>query len=756
MPSTPWTAAPVAAHGGRPSELTVPTLSADAAEASQRVLQLLSARMGMEICLLTLRQGDTYVVLDAVDPVFGVRAGPLGAWSDSVCAAMAEGRGPRVAGDIREVPAYQAILDKQGLPLRAYAGSALRTAEGELLGSICAFSVHARGADLHEQYSLLSTFGLVLSQLLERELTAQHARSAESAAIEQARTDTLTGALNRRGWQHVLQETDRWCRREAQQAAVFVVDVDELKAVNDTEGHDAGDALLQRAASALTDAAVLCALGRDQLLGDSKATAYGVARTGGDEFAVVLTRFDAVDCPAVADELRRALAGAGVAASLGYAVRHPVRGLALACRDADQLMLAEKRKRKVARIPAPRSEVPSLAVLEGDPGSVEPVAQTVGRLLSRVRELFGLESAFVSRFDDGYQTFTHINTSVPLPISVGDVRPQSVSLCRRVIGGLLPSVIADATLLPESADLDVVRAGYVRAYLTVPVTLPNGDLYGSLCCLSSVARPDITDQAAAALAFAADQVGELLGRERAMSADERAAGRRLDDLLSAGGLHVALQPVIDLRSGRTVGAEALARFADGRPPDVWFAEAARAGLSERLELAACDAALAVSVPPGTFLAVNLSAAVLLSDALAERLQALVGAAGEPLRRLVIELTEHEQVQDYGALAAAMAPYRAHGLRLAVDDTGAGHSSLSHVLQLRPDVMKLDRQLVTALDRDPIRRALVKSLRHFCADAQVDLIAEGVETAEEAQALRAIGVTLGQGFHLGRPVVPVAC
>ncbi len=113
------------------------------------------------------------------------------------------------------------------------------------------------------------------------------------------------------------------------------------------------------------------------------------------------------------------------------------------------------------------------------------------------------------------------------------------------------------------------------------------------------------------------------------------------------------------------------------------------------------------------------------------------------------------MRDYGALAAAVAPYRAHGLRLAVDDTGAGHSSLSHVLQLRPDVMKLDRQLVTALDRDPIRRALVKSLRHFCADAQVDLIAEGVETSQEALALRAIGVTLGQGFHLGRPAAPLA-
>ncbi len=624
---TARTRALAAAHGGPPSELSAPVLSADAAEASQRVLQLLASRMDMEMCLLSLRQGDTYVILEAVDPVLGLRPGPLGPWSETLCAVMAEGRGPRVAPDIRDVPAYQAMVDKQGLPIRSYAGSALRAADGTLLGSICAFSVRPRGPELHEQYSLLSTFGLVLAQVLDRELSAQQARTAETAAIEQARTDTLTGVLNRRGWQDVLHELDRWCRREEQRAAVFVVDVDELKATNDREGHDAGDALLQRAASALTDAAVLCALRRDRPGSSAGPTPYAVARTGGDEFAVVLTRFDAVDCPAVADELRRALTDAGVTASLGFAVRHPVRGLALACRDADQLMLAEKRRRQSARVPSPRSGTAPMAALGEPVPASEPTSQTVGRLLSRVRELFGLESAFVSRFDDGFQTFTHINTSVPLPISVGDTRPMSSSLCRRVLDGRLPAVITDATQHRDSAEIDVVKAGYVRAYLSVPVTLPGGQLYGTLCCLSSVARPDITDQAAAALAFAAEQVGELLGRDSTQAAYGDAAARRLEALLAKGGLHVALQPVIDLQTGRTVGNEALARFADGRTPDVWFAEAALAGQSERLELAAFDAALAVVVPAGTFLAVNVSPTVLMSPALAQRLDALVGAPG---------------------------------------------------------------------------------------------------------------------------------
>ena len=734
-------------------------LSQDAADATHQVLELLTRRLDMDLCLLSLQVGDDYVVLDVVDTVFGLQKGVLGSWTESLCAAMAEGTGPRVAPDLREVPIYRGLAERAGLSVRSYAGTPLFDAHGQLLGSLCAFGVEPRGPALQEQYALLSTFGLVLAHMLDRELTAQQAKTAETAAITQARTDTLTGALNRRGWQGVLQEADRWCRGQGQQATVFVVDVDELKATNDREGHDAGDALLQRAASALTDAAILCALGRDQLGLTPSPTSYAVARTGGDEFAVLLTRFGALEAPEIAHELRRALTDAGVRASLGYAMRHPVRGLALACRDADQLMLAEKRHRQSLRsIPAPRSGRTTVtrAALAASLQSErdEAPAQAVGRLLSRVRELFGLESAFVSRFDDDQQTFTHINTSVPLPIAVGDQRPLTMSLCQQVLAGRLPTVITDATEHPVSADIDVVRAGLVRAYLSVPVTLPDGSLYGTLCCLSASRRPDITEQASAALAFAAEQVGELLGRQLDESADRLAATDRLDRLLVAGGLRVALQPVVDLRTGRTVGAEALARFDDGRTPDVWFAEAAQADQSERLELAAFDAALGQVTALDTFLAVNLSPAVLMSAALRVRLDRVVADDPHQLRGLVIELTEHEQVSDYGALAAAMAPYRAHGLRLSVDDTGAGHSSLSHVLQLRPDMMKLDRQLITALDRDPIRRALVKSLGLFCADTQIDLIAEGVETAQEAEALRRIGVHLGQGFHLGRPAVPV--
>ncbi len=747
-----------AVPGARPAlagETDHPTLTADLAAASHDVLRLLSTRLGMEICLLSLHDRGQYVIVQVVDSVLNLQCGPLRAWEDTICAAMCEGAGPRVAGDVLAVPSYRELVERLDLPVRSYIGTPLCDADGEVIGSLCALSLQPRGEELHQQFDLVRTFGQVLGHLLDRELSARRALLAESAALEQSRTDTLTAALNRRGWQGVLQDVDRWCRAEGQPAAVFVIDIDDLKKTNDRDGHDAGDALLQRAASALTDAAVLCSLRRDAEGPQVVSTpSYAVARTGGDEFAVLLTRFDALECPELADELRRALADAGVAASLGYALRHPVRGLALACRDADQLMLAEKRHRHSRRQPLPAPRTSPEAAPTWTVGVVpdEPSAESIGRLLRRVRELFGLESAFVSRLDEERQTFTHINTDVPLPVAVGDWRPLEISLCQRVMDGRLPSVITDATRHPASADLDVVRAGFVRTYLTVPVRLPDGRLYGTLCCLSAVTRPDITEHAAAALAFAAEQVGELLARDKQNSLEQQAMSSRLSALLESGGLRVALQPVVDLRSGFSVGVEALARFDDGRGPDLWFAEAAMIGQSEQLEIAAFDAAVAGPLPVIGFLAVNVSPPVLMSAGFHERLVRLQSRTDGVLDRLVLELTEHEKVEDYAALAAAMAPFRVHGLRLAVDDTGAGHSSLSHVLQLRPDIMKLDRALVTAIDRDPIRRALVKSLRCFCTDTQVQLVAEGVESAGEAQSLMAIGVQFGQGFHLGRPLL----
>jgi EAL domain-containing protein (putative c-di-GMP-specific phosphodiesterase class I) len=144
---------------------------------------------------------------------------------------------------------------------------------------------------------------------------------------------------------------------------------------------------------------------------------------------------------------------------------------------------------------------------------------------------------------------------------------------------------------------------------------------------------------------------------------------------------------------------------------------------------------------------NVSPATLLRPECGDLLARL------PLPRVLLELSEHDPVEDYAALNATLAPFRAAGLRLAIDDVGAGFSSLRHIVVTAPDVLKIDRSIVSGLDTDPVLSTLVRSLVEFGRGCSARVVAEGVETAEEAAALRALGVDYGQGWYHGRPGDP---
>lgn len=210
-------------------------------------------------------------------------------------------------------------------------------------------------------------------------------------------------------------------------------------------------------------------------------------------------------------------------------------------------------------------------------------------------------------------------------------------------------------------------------------------------------------------------------------------------------MDVVLQPVVDLLTGRIVGAEALARF-PGRSPDEVFAEARGAGDASALEQQALRAALALlpALPTDAHLAVNLSARALLDPAVRADVLAV-----DP-HRTVVELTEHEVVEDYAPLLAAVGELRARGVRLAVDDTGAGYASLQHILRLQPDLIKLDLELTRGVAGDPARKALAAALVTFAGDIGAAIAAEGIETRDDLDALRRLGVGCGQGYYLARP------
>jgi EAL domain-containing protein (putative c-di-GMP-specific phosphodiesterase class I) len=231
--------------------------------------------------------------------------------------------------------------------------------------------------------------------------------------------------------------------------------------------------------------------------------------------------------------------------------------------------------------------------------------------------------------------------------------------------------------------------------------------------------------------------------------DEGLPGRaEVRAILDAAAVRVALQPVLELRTGEIVGSEALSRFGGRVPTDRWFKAASKYGLGAELERLCLGAALALlpTLPPDHFLAVNISPAALADEGVLNLLTAA------ELRRVIVEITEHEAVENYAVTRLVLGRLRAAGARIAVDDTGAGFASLRHVLMLQPDVIKLDLSLTRDVDVDRRQQALVRAVTAFSAQVGATVLAEGVETQEQLDTLREIGVRLGQGWHLGVPVL----
>src|SRR5215207_628978 len=212
-------------------------------------------------------------------------------------------------------------------------------------------------------------------------------------------------------------------------------------------------------------------------------------------------------------------------------------------------------------------------------------------------------------------------------------------------------------------------------------------------------------------------------------------------------LTLAFQPIVDLAGATVAGYEALARFPGSAGPDVWFAAAAEAGVAAELEALAIHKALVAveDLPPDTFLTVNVSPHLLGSAPVQHAL-----ATRHDLRRVVVELTEHTPVPDLAALRRQCDDLRMRGALIALDDAGSGYSGLQQLAALRPQVVKLDRALVSDADTDPVRVALAEMLGEFAGRIDAWLLAEGIETAAELAAFAQLGVPLAQGWLLGRP------
>ena len=301
--------------------------------AAKAVVDHLREVVGLSVWMVARAVDDDWVILetsgdDAPDQGTAYR------WADTFCVRMVAGDGPRVAPDVERVPTYAEAALTRLLAIRAYAGVPIETPEGGLYGTLCAIDPEPQSHRLMAAQPLIELFGQLLSTILGNELALAEASRRADRAEEDALGDALTGLHNRRAWEVFLEVEEDRCRRYGRRASVVILDLDDLKQVNDEQGHAAGDRMIVAAA---------------RTLGEVARASDVAARLGGDEFGIVLVEAGPEEASIAIERLRDALGRAGVSASIGVAERRDDGGMIRAWRDADEAMYQEKRRNQRRR-----------------------------------------------------------------------------------------------------------------------------------------------------------------------------------------------------------------------------------------------------------------------------------------------------------------------------------------------------------------------------------------------------------------------
>ncbi len=376
---------------------------------------------------------------------------------------------------------------------------------------------------------------------------------------------------------------------------------------------------------------------------------------------------------------------------------------------------------------------------------------SVPDILHAIREHLKMEVAFVSEFTQGQRVFRYVDSSwAKNPVQVGAGDPLEESYCARIVDGRMPELMNDAQMNACAAELPATFAIPVGAHVSVPIRMSDGSVYGTFCCFSRSADTSLNLRDLNLMRVFADIAGKMIERERRRDDSQHEIHDRILQVLGDDTLNIVYQPIYDLDKSAITGFESLARFTStpSRSPDRWFADAHSVELGVALEMKAIEQALQLLPHLGDErdLGINASPDTILDSRFSELLSGM-----ESVEHLVLEITEHAAVERYEDIAARLKPYRDRGLKIAVDDAGAGYASFRHILNLGPDRIKLDMSLTRDIDIDPARRALAAAMIHFCADTGSTLVAEGVETAAEVATLLELGVAKAQGYFLGRPM-----
>ena len=370
----------------------------------------------------------------------------------------------------------------------------------------------------------------------------------------------------------------------------------------------------------------------------------------------------------------------------------------------------------------------------------------VDRVIRLAAAHLGMDVCFVSQFTGGRQIYRAAAGAVDdFGLTLGDGPELPTTYCRRLVDGRIPGVVPDTGAEPGVSSLPITAALNIGAYVGVPLRLSDGTLYGTFCCMSTSANPGLSERDRRFLELLAEMMTDDLDRDAAF----RTRHGQVSSLLESGLFSVALQPIVSLHDDRRIGVEALARFpAEHGSPASVFATAEDVGLTLELEILAASKALRLApvLDEHEFLSINMSPRSIVHPGWLDAVPDLDHS------RLVLEMTEHQAIDGYDELKSCLRELRGRGVRLAIDDVGAGYASLHHVLQLHPDIVKIDRNLVAGAHRNPAQRSVIRGFVALAADIGATVVGEGVEEAADLAVLRELGVNAAQGYLLGRPTL----
>ena len=371
------------------------------------------------------------------------------------------------------------------------------------------------------------------------------------------------------------------------------------------------------------------------------------------------------------------------------------------------------------------------------------------RGLRSLRTHLGMEVAFISEFSENARTFRYVDSDRTIDaLSPGVAAPLEATYCKRVVDGEMPQLAGRADVTSAAPDPVITPAISIGSYVSVPITLSDGSVYGTLCAIGGASDDSLNPRDLKTMRVFAELAAEQIEEDFKARRHRREIEGRIRPVLENDELAVVYQPIVDIENRVPVGYESLSRFSamPARTPDIWFAEAAEVDLDTALEMRAIEKALTAlaTTPEHLYISVNASPSQIASGDF-ERV-----IAGVAPGRVVLEITEHAVISDYSEVLRACQSLRAMGIRVAIDDAGSGYASFRHVLSLAPDLIKLDMSLTRSIDTDPRRQALAAAFVAFAEKTSGELIAEGVESEAELNTLRTLGVRKAQGYLLGRP------